>query len=465
MKKHKICGIVPNSIAQELEIKVNQYLLTVNGETVRDIFDYQFFINDEYVELEIEDEDGNIDIYEIEKDFSEDIGILFDNSLMDEYHSCANKCIFCFIDQMPKGMRKTLYFKDDDSRLSFLQGNYVTLTNMSKADIDRIIRYHMEPINISIHTTNPELRCKMLGNRFAGDVLKYLDKLNDSGVKMNGQIVLCKGINDGKELERTLLDLEKYAPNMQSVSIVPVGLTKYRDGLFKLEPITKNDAKNVIDLVEKEQKKIYNKCGINFVHASDEFYLLAERSLPNEDKYDGYLQLENGVGMLTLLKEEFKDALDTFIEKNEVVEKRNFTVVTGELSFDTISKLLSETCKRLKEKNLSVNNKFNCVAIKNNFFGEQITVSGLVCGQDILSQLKGKDLGDEILLPVNMFRQGEEYFLDDVTKAELEKELSVKVTIVNLSGYSLLNAILGKPDTNFRRQIYEQADGGNCWQA
>ncbi len=465
MKKHKICGIVPDSIADELEIKVNQYLLTVNGETVRDIFDYQFLINDEYIEFEIEDEDGNIDFYEIEKDFSEDIGLIFDNSLMDEYHSCANKCIFCFIDQMPKGMRDTLYFKDDDSRLSFLQGNYVTLTNMSEADIDRIIRYHMEPINISIHTTNPELRCKMLGNRFAGDVLKYIDKLNEAGVKMNGQIVLCKGINDGAELERTLSDLEKYVPNMQSVSIVPVGLTKYRDGLFNLEPITKEDAIKVIDLVEKEQEKIYNKHGINFIHASDEFYLLAGRMLPSEEKYDGYLQLENGVGMLRLLKEEFADALDSFIEKNEVVSNRNFTVVTGVLSADSIKEMLNETSKMLEENNLSINNKFNCIAIKNNFFGEQITVSGLVCGQDILAQLKDIDLGDEILLPVNMFRYGEEYLLDDVTKLELEKELGVKVTIVNISGYSLLNAIIGKPDNDFRRQIYEQADGGNCWQA
>ncbi len=465
MKKHKICGILEGSIAEELGIKVNQYLLTVNNETVRDIFDYQFFINDEYVEIEIEDEDGNIDIYEIEKDFSEDIGILFDNSLMDEYHSCSNKCIFCFIDQMPKGMRDTLYFKDDDSRLSFLQGNYVTLTNMSEADIDRIIRYHMEPINISIHTTNPELRCKMLNNRFAGDVLRYIDKLNNAGVKMNGQIVLCKGINDGDELKRTLTDLEKYIPNLQSLSIVPVGLTKYRKGLYPLEPISCEDAKKVIDLVEKTQEKIYNKYGIHFVHASDEFYLLANKNLPGEEKYDGYLQLENGVGMLRLLKEEFSDALNTFINKKEVVKDRKFSIVTGQLAYNQVDSLLSEAFNKLDENNLSINNKYRCTPIRNDFFGEKITVSGLVCGQDILAQLKGKDLGDELLLPVNMFRQGEEYFLDDVTKSEIEEKLNCKVRIVSMSGYALLNAIIGIPEDDYRRQIYEQADGSNCWQA
>lgn len=465
MIKHKITGIVPGSIAEELKIHENQYLLTVNNETVRDIFDYQFFVADEYVEIEIEDENGDIDIYEIEKDFSEDIGLLFDKSLMDEYHSCTNKCIFCFIDQMPKGMRDTLYFKDDDSRLSFLQGNYVTLTNMSEADIDRIIRYHMEPINISIHTTNPELRCKMLNNRFAGDVLKYIDKLNDANIKINGQIVLCKGINDGKELERTLSDLEKYLPNMQSLSIVPVGLTKYRDGLYPLEPISKEDAKNVIKLVEKIQEKTYNKYEYHFVHASDEFYLLAEEKLPDEDTYDGYLQLENGVGMLTLLQNEFNYALDEFLAKNEEVKNRNFTVVTGKLAYACISDLLHVMQAKLEDKKLYSNNNFNCVAIENKFFGPNVTVSGLICGKDIIEQLEGKDLGEEILLPVNMFRSGEEYFLDDVTKSEIEEKLGVKVKIVNANGKALLNAILGIEDTDFRRQIYEQADGGNCWQA
>ena len=459
MKKHMIVGVEPGSIAHELSIEPGDHLLTVNQEPVRDVFDYQFFVTEEYLTLEIEKKNGDIEEIEIEKDPGEDLGLLFASDLMDEYRSCANRCIFCFIDQMPPGMRETLYFKDDDSRLSFLQGNYVTLTNMKEEDVERIIRYRMEPINISIHTTNPDLRCQMLQNRFAAKALSYIDRLYEAGITMNGQIVLCKGVNDGKELEKTLSDLSRYVPVMESVSIVPVGLTKYRDNLFPLEPFSKKDAENVIKTVEKFQNSIYNKSLTHFVHASDEFYLLAEAPLPEEERYDGYLQLENGVGMLRLLKEEFQEALKAV--KTDLSIDRSFSIATGALAYPYVKELTEQAYKKMPDSRID----FRVFEIKNHFFGESITVSGLICGQDIIAQLKGKELGKELLLPVNMFRSGEEYFLDDVTKADLERELKVKVTIVPRDGEALLRAIMGLENTDFRRQIYEQADRGDRWQA
>ncbi len=459
-KKHIIVGIEPGSIAHELSIEKGDYLLTVNGEAVRDIFDYQFYATDEYVTIEIEKANGDIEEFEIEKDYGDDLGLVFESSLMDDYKSCTNKCIFCFIDQMPKGMRDTLYFKDDDSRLSFLQGNYITLTNMKEEDIDRIIRFRMEPINISIHTTNKELRCKMLNNRFAGETLRFLDRFHDAGILMNGQIVLCKGINDGEELEKTLNDLSKYVANMESVSIVPVGLTKYREGLYHLEPFHKKDAENVINLVEKFQEKIYNEYSKHFVHASDEFYLLAGRELPEDERYDGYPQLENGVGMLRLLEVEFHEALSC-LNKNNLPD-RKISIATGKLAYPYMESFVQE----MKEQYVLQKTKFeyHCYEIENHFFGENITVSGLICGCDVIRQLQGKELGEELLLPINMFRAGEECFLDDVTVKELEEKLQVKVTVVPRDGSDLLRALLGIENTDFRRQVYEQADSGYCWE-
>ncbi len=460
IKKHTIVGVEPGSIAHELFIEPGDQLLTVNSEPVRDIFDYRFYAAGAYLTLEIKKKNGDIEEIEIEKDPDEDLGLIFDSSLMDAYTSCANHCIFCFIDQMPKGMRDTLYFKDDDSRLSFLQGNYVTLTNMKEEDIDRIIRFRMEPINISIHTTNPSLRCQMLNNRFAGDCLRYLDKLNDAGIKMNGQIVLCKGINDGMELERTLSDLSCYAPNMESVSIVPVGLTKYREGLFPLAPFTKKDAENVIKTVEKFQNKLYNELFTHFAHASDEFYLLAEQQLPEAERYDGYVQLENGVGMLRLLEEEFHEALK-MIDIESVSVKRTLSIATGRLAYSPVKELVKEALGKISACRIDC----RFYEIRNDFFGESITVSGLICGGDIIRQLKGQELGEELLLPVNMFRSGEEYFLDDVTKEDIERELKVKVMIVPRQGEALLRAVLGLENTDFGRQTYEQADRDDRWQA
>ncbi|MDD6440554.1 MAG: DUF512 domain-containing protein [bacterium] len=431
--EHMIKSVEEGSIAWEMGIEPGDVLLRINNNIIEDVFDYHYYVNDEELLVLIRKANGEEWELEIEKDYEDDLGIEFEQGLMDEYRSCRNKCMFCFIDQMPKGMRETLYFKDDDSRLSFLQGNYVTLTNMSDHDIERIINYHLEPINVSIHTTNPELRCKMLHNRFAGDALKKIDVLYEGGIMMNGQIVLCKGENDGEELERSIRDMTKWLPNLQSVSVVPVGLTKYREGLYPLEPFHKEDARKVLDTIHKWQKKIYEEYGIHFIHASDEWYLLAEEELPEEERYDGYLQLENGVGMLRLLENEFSKAYDE-LEGDD--RKRHVSLATGRLAAPTIAKLM----ERMKEK--YTNLKVDIYPIRNDFFGELITVAGLITGQDLKNQLADKELGDVLLLPNNMLRSGEEVFLDDMTVTELAEALQIKVKIVGSSGQDLINAVL-----------------------
>ena len=331
MKKnlHIISRVLPDSIGEELELEPGDALLSINGQPVEDVFDYRYLMNDEFVTLLIRKKNGEEWELEVEKEYEDDLGVEFENSLMDEYRSCSNHCIFCFIDQMPPGMRETLYFKDDDSRLSFLQGNYVTLTNMSDYDLDRIIKFHLSPINVSFQTMNPKLRCKMLHNRFAGDALAKVDRLYKGDVTMNGQIVLCKGINDRDELEYSLEKLSEYAPVLQSVSIVPVGLSRYRKGLYPLESFDKEDARYLISQVERWQKIMVKKHGIHFVHASDEWYILAGYELPEEGRYDGYLQLENGVGMMRLLETEVKERLEQLEGDDREV---NATVATGRLA-------------------------------------------------------------------------------------------------------------------------------------
>ena len=430
---HLIKSVLPGSIADELEIESGDKLISINNNEIEDVFDYHFYVNDEYLTLLIEKKNGEEWELEIEKDYEEDLGIEFEQGLMDEYRSCRNKCMFCFIDQMPKGMRETLYFKDDDSRLSFLQGNYVTLTNMSDKDIDRIVRYHLEPINISFQTTNPELRCKMLHNRFAGEALKKVDILYEGGIQMNGQIVLCKGENDGEELERTIRDLKKYVPQLQSVSVVPVGLTKYRDGLYPLEPFDKEDAKKVLATIHKWQKELYKEFGLHVIHASDEWYILAGEEVPEEERYDGYLQLENGVGMLRLLENEFEEAY-ALLSGDEKV--REVSLATGYLPYPYIQKM----AQRLEEK--YVNTQIHVYPIRNDFFGEMITVSGLITGQDLKTQLKDRTLGDRLLLPCNMLRSQEDVFLDDVSVSELSQALQVEIDIVKSSGQDFIEAII-----------------------
>lgn len=431
---HIIKNVLPGSIAEELEISAGDKLLAINDQEIEDVFDYHFLANEEYLTVLIEKPDGEQWELEIEKEYEEDLGIEFEQGLMDEYRSCRNKCIFCFIDQMPKNMRETLYFKDDDSRLSFLQGNYVTLTNMSDHDIDRIIRYHLEPINVSFQTTNPELRCEMLHNRFAGEALKKVDKLYEGGITMNGQIVLCKGINDGEELERSIRDLMKYAPQLQSVSVVPVGLSKYRDELYPLQPFTKEDAKEVLHIIHKWQKKAYEEFGIHFIHGGDEWYILAEEELPEEERYDGYLQLENGVGMLRLLMNEFEDGYES-LNGDEI--DREVSVATGFLAYPYIKRMADRIMEKYPKS------KIHVYGIRNDFFGELITVSGLITGQDLIGQLKGKALGEKLLLPCNMLRIEEQDFLDDVTLQDVKDALQVPVDIVKSSGQDFIDAVLG----------------------
>ena len=456
--RHKISQVKEGSIAWELELEPGDELISINGETIEDVFDYHYLVNDEYIELLVRKPSGEEWELEIEKEFEEDLGIEFENSLMDEYRSCRNKCVFCFIDQMPPGMRETLYFKDDDSRLSFLQGNYVTLTNMSDHDIDRIIHYHLAPINISFQTTNPKLRCKMLNNRFAGDIFPKVQRLFEAGIEMNGQIVLCKGLNDKEELERSIRDLTQYLPHLRSVSVVPVGLSKYRDGLYPLEPFTKEEAEQVIATIESWQKKLFPEYGVHFIHASDEWYLLAGRELPEEERYDGYLQLENGVGMLRLLDTEVTEALK---DKPSDNRKRKISFATGKLAYPYI--------RRYADK---VNEKFPHIEIqgyeiRNDFFGERITVSGLLTGQDIMKQLADEDFGECLLLPCNLLRSGEDVFLDDKTVGEIETALNVPVQIVDETGADFVAAILGENTgkANKRRTMYEQTDCSNCWKA
>lgn len=456
-RRHLVGKVLPNSIAEELEIESGDEVLAINGQKIEDVFDYHYLVNDEYVDLLIRKADGEEWLLEIEKEFEDDLGIEFVNPLMDEYRSCSNKCVFCFIDQMPKGMRDTLYFKDDDSRLSFLQGNYVTLTNMSDHDIDRIIQYHLSPINVSFHTTNPKLRCKMLNNRFAGNIFEKVERLYNAGITMNGQIVLCKGLNDGEELERSISDLSKYIPYLESVSVVPVGLTKYRDDLYPLESFTKEDAIETLGIIKKWQDKLYKAHGTHFIHAGDEWYILAEMPIPDEEEYDGYPQYENGVGMLRLLENEVLEELEHHTGDDRV---RKVTVATGKLAKPYLEKCIVEIKKKYPGIDAEV------VAVENHFFGNKITVSGLVTGQDLISQLLEKNIGQELLIPCNMLRSGENVFLDDITVVDVEEKLNVKVRVVDQPGKEFVEAVLGdNPGKRaYRRQIYEQTDSSYCGQ-
>lgn len=431
--EHKIKEVVPGSIADELEIEAGDVLLSINEQPVRDVFDYRYLSEDEEVTLLIRKPSGEEWELEIEKDAQEDLGLVFEEGLMDSYRSCRNKCIFCFIDQMPPGMRETLYFKDDDARLSFLQGNYITLTNLSEEDMERILFYKLSPINISVHTTNPELRCKMLNNRFAGEALEKIKRFYDAGLEMNGQIVLCKGYNDGEELERTIEDLTAYLPLMQSVSVVPVGMTRYREGLAKLEPFEKEDAVRVLETVSKWQEKIYQRFGTRMLHASDEWYLLAGLPFPPEDAYEGYPQIENGVGMVRSLTEE----VDVFLSECEGDSRqRKLTLATGVLAAPVIREQVAKIQRKYPQIEAEV------VPVVNHFFGEQITVAGLLTGTDIIGQLKGKELGEFLLLPEVLLKSGEDVLLDDLHISDIEKALQTRVRIVKSEGEALVRAVI-----------------------
>lgn len=465
--EHIIKAVEPGSIAEELELEAGDVLLAINNQEIEDVFDYRCMIKDEYLEVLIRKADGEEWLLEVDKEYDDDLGIEFENELMSEYRSCTNKCIFCFIDQMPPGMRETLYFKDDDSRLSFMQGNYITLTNMKDKDIDRIIRLHLAPINISVQTTNPDLRCKMLTNRFAGEKLNYIQRLYENQIEMNGQIVCCKGVNDGAELKRSIEDLMQYLPHMRSVSVVPAGITKYRENLYPLELFTKEEAGEIIDLIESYQQKCFEEYGLHFIHASDEWYITAERELPEEDRYDGYIQLENGVGMMRLLMTEFEEAmaqLQTSGHYTDLKEslQRTVTIATGKLAYPVLKNFAQQL--RGHFPGLTV----NVVWIRNDFFGETITVSGLVTGQDLIKQLKekqeaGMDLGDAVIIPSNMLRTGEKVFLDDVVTADVEAALGARVVVNGPTGRDFVEAVLnpkyhdGRDNGNFVYiQVYDR---------
>lgn len=438
-KKHVIKSVNKGSIADSLGILPGDIVIKIDDNEIEDIFDYQFMTLTDELVLTILRGDEEWE-YEIEKGENEDIGLVFENGLMDNYRRCSNNCIFCFIDQMPPGMRDTLYFKDDDSRLSFLQGNYITLTNLSEKDLGRIVKYNLSPVNVSIHTMNPELRCKMLGNRFAGSSLQKLNVLADAGIEMNGQVVLCKGINDGKELEFTISELMKYIPSFRSLSVVPVGLSKYRDGLFHLEPFEKDDCAEVIDIIEGYQKQCMEKYGIHFVHASDEFYLTAGRPMPEADRYDGYLQLDNGVGMIRSFIDERDEQIEKRMQDGSFDKDhggKHITLVTGVLAYP----IISESARMVEERANGL--KIDVYAIRNDFFGERITVSGLLTGQDIIAQLKGRDLGDEIRLPESVVRAGTDVFLDDIKVSEVSDALQVRVVTIKSNGYDFVDSCLG----------------------
>ena len=447
MKEHIIKEVLKGSIAEEMGLEPGDAIVSINDTIIEDIFDYQYLVQDEYIEVLVKTSQGEECLLEIDKEYSEDLGLVFEQGLMDDYRSCRNKCIFCFIDQLPKGMRDSLYFKDDDTRLSFLHGNYVTLTNISDEDIDHLIKYRLEPINISFQTMNPELRCKMLNNRFAGEALKKVDKLYQAEILMNGQIVLCKGVNDGNELRYSLDKLFEYYPTLQSVSVVPVGLTNYRDGLYPLEPFEKDDAINVIEIIEEYQKKALKKGGTHFCHASDEWYILAGKELPNEDSYDGYLQYENGVGMVTSLRDEVNDYINSKQFKEYVLNKRNNikinkSIATGTLVYPYIKELAEKVVNKINELLNVSDNKITVYSIINEFFGERITVSGLITGQDLVKQLKNVDKGNCLLISECMVRTEEGIFLDDYTIDDVQSALQVPVRIVKSSGEDFVNSII-----------------------
>lgn len=433
----KITCVDLNSRAHRAGILADDILVSINGKEINDVLDYRFHLANRTIDILVKRAGAELHFNIIKQEY-DDIGLDFETPLMDNKHSCENKCIFCFIDQLPKGLRKTLYFKDDDSRLSFLHGNYITLTNLQDRDIDRIIEMHISPVNVSVHTTNPELRVKMMKNKRSGEVLSYLKRFADAGIHICAQIVLCKGINDGEELQRSMRDLTQYYPALQSVSIVPAGKTKFRDNLFPLESFTPEDCKRVISQVEKFADECLEKYGSRLFFCADEFYIKAELPLHDDEYYEGYAQIENGVGMLTSLLTEFgieTDYIDEYISKFN--PPRRVSVVTGMAAKDQIT----DMCNRLSAivPGLSI----TVYPIINNFFGHEITVSGLLTGSDIYDQLKDKSLFDELILPPNVLRSEGDLFLCGMSIDELSKKLDVNIRLSGNDGAGFVSAMLG----------------------
>lgn len=436
--KNQVAKVMPQSIAEEVGIEVGDKLISINETEVKDIIDYKFLITDEFLVIEVEKSNGEVWEIEIEKDYDEDLGIVFKEAILDKPRSCHNKCVFCFIDQLPKGMRETLYFKDDDSRLSFLQGNFLTLTNMSEEDINRIIKYRISPINVSVHTTNPQLRIKMLNNRFAGNIYDILKKLADAQIKINTQIVCCPGLNDNEELVNTIEDLYKLYPNVENVAIVPLGVTKHRENLPQLQMFNKESAKIQIDIVSQLQKKYEKEVSTPFARLSDEFYIVAEVDIPGEEHYEGYEQLEDGIGMIRLLKSTITDNLVDLRQNS----KGSFTMITGTSAYPIIKQIASEIMSYNSKIKLEV------IRVENEFFGKTITVAGLLTGKDIIEALKNNELCEYIIIPSNVLRRGYELgsteeliLLDDYTVADLEKILNKKIIVCDYTGEDLIDLI------------------------
>ncbi len=428
-----IRDVEKGSPAYKAKIKAGDVLLRLNGEEIVDVLDYRFYQNNTRLTAEIINSKGKVRRVKIKKKEDAELGLLFDTYLMDKQHHCKNKCIFCFIDQLPKGMRDSLYFKDDDSRLSFLFGNYITLTNLTEHEIERIIKMHISPINISVHTTNPELRVKMMKNKNAGDVLSHINRFNSAGIKINCQLVLCPEYNDGKELLRSLDELTELQ-NVECIAAVPVGLTDHREGLTELKPFNKESAQAVLDIIDKIAEKCVERYGERRVYGSDEFYLLAERPIPNAEFYGDFLQLENGVGLWALFKDEAENALDGIKEPCDQVRK--ISIATGKAAYPLIKEIADKCCDK--------NSNLDCTVypIINKFFGEKITVAGLITATDIINQLKDKDLGEELLIPSSMLNSEGDMFLDSITVDGLSEKLNVKITPVDNDGYELVNKIL-----------------------
>lgn len=432
----KIFDVTTGSHADKAGIKKGETLLSINSNEIVDVLDYRFYQVNRKLTLEVEDENKNVRTIEMTKGEYEEIGLEFETYLMDKQHSCRNKCIFCFIDQLPKGMRESLYFKDDDSRLSFLFGNYITLTNITEHEIDRIIKMHISPINVSVHTTNPELRCKMMNNRFAGDTLKYLKRFADAGITLNCQIVSCPGINDGDELVRTLTDLENLGVNM--TAIVPVGLTRYRENLYPLVPYNKETAGQTIDIIEKMGDECVKKHGRRIFFPGDEFYLLAEREIPSPEFYEDFSALEDGIGMIAYLTDDVGWKLEELDTDESLCHK--VTIACGEGVFPYMKRIMSMINEKFP--NITINTR----AIKNNFFGGGVNVSGLVTGGDLIDQLRGDDLGDRLIIPSSMLRFENDLFLDDVSTDDVERELGVTLVPVNNNGNDLVEAVIAGKD-------------------
>lgn len=432
----KIFDVTTGSHADKAGIKKGETLLSINSNEIVDVLDYRFYQVNRKLTLEVADEDKNVRTIEMTKGEYEEIGLEFETYLMDKQHSCRNKCIFCFIDQLPKGMRESLYFKDDDSRLSFLFGNYITLTNITEHEIDRIIKMHISPINVSVHTTNPELRCKMMNNRFAGDTLKYLKRFADAGITLNCQIVSCPGINDGDELVRTLTDLENLGVNM--TAIVPVGLTRYRENLYPLVPYNKETAGQTIDIIEKMGDECVKKHGRRIFFPGDEFYLLAEREIPSPEFYEDFSALEDGIGMIAYLTDDVGCKLEELDADESLCHK--VTIACGEGVFPYMKRIMSMINEKFP--NITINTR----AIKNNFFGGGVNVSGLVTGGDLIDQLRDDDIGDRLIITSSMLRFENDLFLDDVSTDDVERELGVTLVPVNNNGNDLVEAVIAGKD-------------------